>query len=118
MENQIMIYFEENIAACQAAAAALNADNRTDEAVFEKIRMNVFNIFRQVYTAGGKVCGGDVAKQLDFLRKQLEKIPSDWQASQETARSHGNTEKVHIEQIKLDIVAEIRQKLTEWSEEA
>ena len=118
MENQITTYFEERMAACQAAAAALNADNRTDEAIFEKIRMNVFNIFRQVSDAGGRASGGDATKQLDFLRKQLEKIPSDWQVSQETARSHGNTEKVHIEQIKLDIVAEIRQKVAEWSEEA
>lgn len=115
MENQITTYFEERIAACQAAAAALNRDNRADEGVFEKIRMNVFDIFRTVYTAGGRVSGGDVEKQLAFLSKRLEEIPSSWNAALEVALDHGNSEKAHIEQVKLDAVAEIRRKVTEWS---
>ena len=117
MENQIRAYFEERITHCQTAVAALNADNRADEAVFEKIRMNVFDIFRTVYTAGGKVSGGDKEKQLTFLRRRLEEIPSGWQAALEAAQSHGNSEKACIEQLKLDTVAEIRQKISEWSEE-
>lgn len=117
MENQINTYFEGRIAACQAAVVALHADNRPDEAVFEKIRMNVYDIFHTVYTAGGKVSGGDAVKHLDFLRKRLEEISGSWQTALEAAQSHGNSEKAHIEQIKLDAVAEIRQKLLDWSEE-
>ena len=117
MENQITTYFDERIAACQAAAAALNADNRADEAVFEKIRMNVYDIFRTVYTAGEKVSGGDPEKQLGFLRHRLEEIPAGWRTSLEMAQSHGDTEKAHIEQIKLEAVGEIRRKVKEWSEE-
>ena len=116
MNNQITTYFEERIAACQAAAAALTADNRADEAVFEKIRLNVFDIFRTVYNAGEKVSGGDGAKQLDFLRNRLEGIPSSWQKALEAALVHGNSEKAHIEQIKLEAVEEIRRKVTEWGE--
>ena len=116
MKNQINDYFEERIAACQAAAAALNADNRADEAVFEKIRMNVYDIFRTVYAAGEKVSGGDGSKQLDFLRRRLEEIPASWRNALEAARSHGNSEKAHIEQLKLDVVAEIQQKIADWSE--
>ena len=116
MEQQITAYFEARTAACQAAAAALTADNRADEAVFEKIRMNVFTIFRQVYSASGQACGSDHNKRLDFLRKQLDKIPSAWQVSLEAAQSHGDGEKAHIEEIKLATAAEIRQKVTEWSE--
>lgn len=117
MKNKINTYFEEKIDACQAAAAALSADNRADEAVFEKIRMNVYDIFRAVYNAGEKVSGGDPEKQLNFLRHRLDEIPGSWQTALEAALSHGNSEKVHIEQIKLDVVAEIRQKMLEWSEE-
>ncbi len=116
MKNQINDYFEERIAACQAAVAALNADNRADEAVFEKIRMNVYDIFRTVYAAGEKVSGGDGNQQLDFLLRRLDEIPANWQNALEAARSHGNSEKAHIEQLKLDVVAEIRQKLAQWSE--
>ena len=116
MENQIPAYFEERITACQTAVATLNGDSRTDEAVFEKIRMNVFTIFQQVYSASGRACGGDENKRLEFLRKQLEKIPSAWQAALETAQSHGADEKAHIEKIKLAAAEEIRQKITQWGE--
>ena len=116
MKNQINTYFDERIAACQAAAAALNADNRADEAVFEKIRMNVFDIFRTVYNAGEKVSGGDPENQLNFLRHRLEEIPASWRTSLEMAQSHDNSEKAHIEQLKLNVVDEIRQKMPEWSE--
>jgi len=117
MENQINRYFEERITACQTEAAALRQDNREDEAVFQKIRMNVFDIFRTVYNAGEKASGGDRGKQLLFLCKRLEEIPVSWQASLESAHSHGNSEKAHIEQIKLDAVAEIRRKAVEWRKE-
>ena len=117
MENQITTFFEEKIAACQAAVTALREDNRADEAVFEKIRMNVFNIFATVYKAGGSVSGGDSRRQLEFLRNQLEKITGDWQSAAETFRKHGDCNKVHIEQTKLAVAEEIRQKLTEWSDD-
>ena len=116
MKNQINDYFEEKIAGCQAAAAALNADNRADEAVFEKIRRNVYDIFRTVYAAGEKVSGGDGSKQLVFLRRRLEEIPASWRNALEAARGHGNSEKAHIEQLKLDVVAEIQQRMADWSE--
>ena len=117
MENQITTYFEERISACQAAAAALTADNRKDEAVFEKIRMNVFDIFRTVYNAGAQVSGGNGAKQLEFLRRRLEQIPAGWEKALEAARSHGDSEKILIEELKLGAVAEIRKKMAQWSEE-
>lgn len=117
MEKQITTYFEEKIAACQAAVAALNADNRADEAIFEKIRMNVYGIFRSVYNAGEKPSGGDPGKRLEFLRVRLEKILSDWEAAYETAMLHGDSEKMHIERLKLDAVTEIKQKVLEWRED-
>ena len=118
MENQITTYFEEKIAACQAAVAALTADNRADEAIFEKIRMNVFDIFRTVYNAGAKASGGDEEKRLNFLRERLKEIPSNWEASYENALRHGDSERIHIERLKLDTVAQIKQKVLEWREEA
>lgn len=116
MEKQITAYFEERIAACKAAEAALNADHRADEAVFEKIRMNMYNIFRSVYNAGAQVCGNDQRKRLDFLLSRLELIPSDWQAAYDNARMHGDTQRMHIEQLKLETVAEIHKTVLNWRE--
>ncbi len=50
-------YFDEQIAACAARSQALLADDRTDESNFEKIRANVYDIFRtmlSVAVAAGK----------------------------------------------------------------
>ena len=116
MKKQITAYFEEKTAACQAVVAALNADNRADEAVFEKIRMNVFGIFRSVYNAGCQYCDGNTTKELDFLRERHQKLCADWKAAYENAILHDDSEKVHIEQIKLAAADEIRQKLAEWGE--
>ena len=116
MENQITTFFSEKIAACQAAVTALNADHRADEAVFEKIRMNVYDIFRQVNQAAAQVSGGDEAKRREFLLHRLENIPASWKTAYDTAAQHGNTGRMHIEQLKLDTVEEIKQKVLEWSE--
>lgn len=117
MEDRITVYFEKRIADCQAAMTALNADNRTDEAVFEKIRMNVFTIFQQVYAASAQASGSDAKKRLDFLNKRLHDIPSAWETSLGAAQRHLDVQKAHIEQIKLAAATEILQQVTEWSEE-
>ena len=41
-------WFEEQIALCGQRRQALLADDRADEATFEKIRANVYDIFRTV----------------------------------------------------------------------
>ena len=45
-------YLEERIAACRQKEAALVADSRADEAVFEKIRANVYEIFLTIWNMG------------------------------------------------------------------
>ena len=44
-------YFDEQIAACAARSQALLADDRTDESNFEKIRANVYDIFRTMLSS-------------------------------------------------------------------
>lgn len=118
MEKHITTYFDEHIAASKAAVAALNADNRADEAVFEKIRMNMYSIFRSVYIAGAEVCGNDQKKRVEFLFQRIESILSDWQTAYDNACRHDNVERMHIEQLKLETVAEIRKTVLEWRENA
>ena len=52
-------YLEERIAACRQKEAALVADSRADEAVFEKIRANVHDIFRTVLSVAEKPLARD-----------------------------------------------------------
>lgn len=101
--SNMLSYFEQQIAACKAEANALELDNRRDEAVFAKVRLNIYDVFRTVF----KVAANNADADAFFLAK-LEKIPQNWCASLELARQHGSAEKAHIEQIKLDTAAEIR----------
>lgn len=100
MVNDLFLsWCDERIAACQARCRALRADNRGDEARFEQIRANVYGIFRTLYST--------LKDKPDLLARPLRDIPATWEASLALAESHGDTEKAHIERIKLDTAKEI-----------
>ena len=101
-------YTKQAIEYVEKEAAALEQDNRRDEAAFAKIRLNVYDIFRTVFTVALSSAGEDKSKAADFFLTKLEQIPKNWHTSLELARQHGNDTKAHIEQIKLDTAAEIR----------
>ena len=79
-------YFDEQIAACAARSQALLADDRTDESNFEKIRANVYDIFRtmlSVAVAAGKGDANAVRSffqliKLDTLAKIKDKFSEVW----------------------------------------
>ncbi len=85
----------------------LREDERADEAVFEKIAGNVYEIFRTVLSAADKACPEEEAAAT-FFWKRLEQIPSAWEGALTQARAHGDLKKSHVEAIKLQAVAEIR----------
>lgn len=99
-------FLSTEAAACKARAAALTADDRSDEAVFEKIRANVYEIFASVLTASQKA-----ADPAAFFRARLADIPASWEASLEKARSHGDEARAHTETVKLEVVQAIRARL-------
>lgn len=101
-------YFDREIALCAERQQALIADGRADEATFQKIRSNMFDIFRTVLNSAKQHCGDDPDAIRAFFRARLAQIPSAWEASLRMAQAHGDVEKAHIEQIKLDAVGEIR----------
>lgn len=99
-------FLNEQADACKARAAALTADNRQDEAVFEKIRGNVFEIFTAVLNAARKQ-----PEPMAFFRRQLTAIPANWEAALEKAAAHDDEAKAHTERIKLDAVRAIREQV-------
>lgn len=99
-------FLTEQAALCKERAAVLTADDRRDEAVFEKISGNVYEIFTAVLNTAR-----NQAEPLAFFRRQLDAIPANWQASLEKARAHGDEGKVHTEALKLEAVRAIQEKL-------
>lgn len=111
-------YFSESIADCNRRCEELQADERKDEAVFEKIKLNVYGIFKTVLSVTAEQCASKPNEAYAFLTQRLDAIPSSWEAAYEKAKEHGNDTEAQIERIKLDTVAEIYIKVRQvWGEQ-
>ena len=112
-------WFDAQIAACAKQQETLLADDRADEADFEKIKAIIYDIFRTVLKTAAKESKGDDGAAKRFFLLRMEQIPSAWSASYDKARQHGDAEKMRIESLKRNTAQKIRAKFTEiWEETA
>ena len=106
-------YLEERISACKERGLELSAQGRGDEAAFEKVRANVYDIFRTVLEAALRIGDGDAGAVQRFFLMKAEQIPSSWKAAQERAALHDDVERLMIEGLKLDTAQEVRARFVE-----
>lgn len=106
-------YFDDKIAMCVQRDRELSAEDRKDEANFEKVQANVYDIFRTVLAAAANTCAGDPEAMQRFFLQKAEKIPSNWAAAYHKAEQHHDTVRMRIEQIKLETAEEIRNAFAE-----
>lgn len=104
--DSIHEFLTEQAAICRAKAVALTEDQRCDEAIFEKIRCNVFEIFAAVLKTAEKQ-----PEPMVFFRRQLDAIPASWEAACQKAKAHGDENRAHTENVKLEVVRTIRARL-------
>lgn len=97
-------FLTEQADACRAKERELLSESRKDEANFEKIRTNIFEIFQSVWSAANKTS----ENPQEFFLEKLEEIPVNWQTSLEKAVRYNDDGKAHIETIKLEITEEIK----------
>ena len=107
MKDLMMDWLAKRAAECEARRAKLAAEGREDESTFERIRYNVYDLFRTTVGALHRAEPDEKAAWRLFERK-LEEIPSAWQRSHDLAKQHGDAKKAHIERIKLEAAADIR----------
>ena len=107
--SKLNSYFEGQIALCGQRNKELLADERMDEATFEKVKANVYDIFRTILSVAVKTCKGDPGAVQRFFVQKAEQIPSSWIAAYDKAKQHNDVVKMQIEQIKLDTIHEIRE---------
>jgi len=110
--SKLNSYFEEQIALCGRRGKELLADARGDEAAFEKVRANVYDIFRTVLSAAVNTGKGDPDAVRRFFLQRTEQIPASWATAYDKAKQHNDAVRMRLEQLKLDTVGEIRENFT------
>ena len=111
-------YFDKEISLCEQRSKNLLADDRADEAAHEKIKANVYGIFRTILSVAVKTGKGDPDAVRHFFFLKIQQIPSNWTTAYDQARHHDYTVKFQFEQIKLDTASRIRETFTTiWEEE-
>ena len=68
-------WLEEKIRRCGRRSQTLRADDRADEAAFEKIRANVYDIFRTVFSVAEKTCGDGTRRATGALNRNKNPCP-------------------------------------------
>ncbi len=107
-QSRMTQWLDSKISVHEQKRLSLLDDDRGDEAAFEKIYGNVYDIFRTILSVAEKSCAGEEEAMYPFFMKRLEQIPASWNTSFLQAQAHGDADKMHIEQIKLDAVAEVK----------
>ena len=107
MKEQFMDWLAQCAEECERRRASLAAEGRADESTFERIRYNVYDLFRTTVSALHRAEPDEEAAWWLFERR-LKDIPATWQRSHDLAELHGDAKKAHIERIKLDAAEDIR----------
>lgn len=102
-------FFDGRLALCNERSQKLAADGCGDEATFEKVKGNIYEIFRTVFSVARKTCGEDEGEIRTFFAQRIAQIPSGWVAALEKAKAHQDEERVYLELIKLDVVQDIQE---------
>lgn len=116
MDNRIMsekqkeftTWFGSQIAACEKRREKLLADERSDESDFEKIKANIYDIFRTVFNVALKTNDGDADAAMRFFLLKMEEIPANWKGAYDRAKQHDDVHKMQTERIKLETAQEIK----------
>lgn len=116
-QQKLTIFFDERIAACKQRSRILIEDDRVDEGNIEKIRANVYDIFKTILSVAEKTGGKDESAVKRFCLQKAEQIPMNWEAAYEKAKRNGDMEKMHLESVKLDTIRKIKDMfLQTWEE--
>ena len=107
-------YIDKKIQDLKNEEMLLEKENRKDEADFSKIKINICEICKTLYNVSKKAPNGQNAKE--FYVQKLEKVSVEWNASKDKAKEHNDIEKVIIEELKLEVLNDVKQKYMEFNE--
>ena len=107
--KEFVDYLNERQELCLQRAKKLADEQCDDESILEKVRANIYGIYISLAQVPNK--------SPDYLKEKLEKIPAAWHESLARATEHNDHEKEAQEQVKIEVVEEIKAKLASLMEE-
>lgn len=107
-QNEFTTWLGSQIAACEKRREKLLADERSDESDFEKVKANIYDIFRTVFNVALKTSDGNADAARRFFLLRAEEIPANWKAAYEKAKQHNDAHKMQIESLKLETIQDIK----------
>lgn len=108
-------YIETKIKELSAESKKLEENYRQDDAVFVKIKNNVYEICKTVFGVFRKT-KSEEAFYGEYMKK-LDEFEKTWSDSAEKAKQFGDSKKAAAEEAKLSALADIKEKFTEfWSD--
>ncbi len=109
-------YLDQRTTSVQEDTLRLIADDRRDEANFEKIRANIFQIVKTMLQASARI-SQEESERIGFLEAKLALFQETWEGYLRKAKEHGDDLKIVQEQTRLEALAEIRDTFQKiWGE--
>ncbi|MCI9232457.1 MAG: hypothetical protein HFH97_06085 [Lachnospiraceae bacterium] len=109
-------YLDQRTTSVQEDTLRLIADDRRDEANFEKIRANIFQIVKTMLQASARI-SQEESERVGFLEAKLALFQETWEGYLRKAKEHGDDLKIVQEQTRLEALAEIRDTFQKiWGE--
>lgn len=117
LKEKYLSFINEKTAEHIRISEIYEADDRKDEANLEKIKANISDLFTTLFIIDTKQLEGknisgykDINLFSDYLAR-FDAIPVNWKISLEKAKEHGDTTKQIIEETKLKVAQELKDKL-------
>lgn len=116
LEEKYLIFIDGRIAEHNNMSEQYKADDRKDEADLEKIKVNIYEIFRTLFLSDIKQLEGKDLGQLEDINIyggfliRFDTIPANWKISLAKAIEHGDITKQVIEEHKLEVAKELKDK--------
>ncbi|NLO08560.1 MAG: hypothetical protein GX129_01655 [Clostridiales bacterium] len=123
IEEKYINYIDEKIAEHNSISEQHKIDDRKDESDLEKIKVNIYEIFRTLFLSDIKQLEGkNIGEKADiniyggFLLR-FDTIPTNWKMSLDKAIEHGDTTKQVIEEHKMSVAKGLKDRFIEMFEE-
>lgn len=111
-KERFIKYLDDQTSVIDSNITRLIRDNRRDDANFEKVRANIYQMLKTIFQASLRTSTEEEA-QLKFFDARLKMIEATWKTALDKAEEHNNATRILQEKIKLEVMKDVRNTFKE-----